>query len=113
MRQSAPLTDRNGEHRAQLGLYLRAPGADPIADRFVLDRDGQRTILVPVPAASAAPDTAKLLLKEGVELIKLCAGFALTDAARVVEAVGDQVPVGHVTFAVDAVSGAAAYSAAF
>lgn len=89
------------------------PGADPVADRFVLDRDGQRTILVPVPTAAAAPDAARALVDEGVGLIELCGGFALADAARVAEAVGDRVPIGHVTFAVDAVPGAAAYSAAF
>jgi len=89
------------------------PGADPVADRFVLDRDGQVTMLVPVPSAAAAPDAAKSLVDDGVGLIELCGGFALADAARVAEAVGDRVPVGHVTFAVDAVPGAAAYSAAF
>lgn len=89
------------------------PGADPVADRFVLDRGGQRTLLVPVPTAASAPDTARALVDEGVGLIELCGGFALADAARVAEAVGDRVPVGHVTFAIDAIPGAAAYSAAF
>lgn len=61
----------------------------------------------------SAPEVARQLLSEGAELIELCGGFPLTAAAHVVEAVGDRVPVGHVTFAVDAVPGAAAYSAAF
>jgi hypothetical protein len=90
------------------------PGTDPVADRTVIDRAGQRTLLVPVPSAAQAPSVARHLLEQdGVSLIELCGGFALTDAARVADEVGGRVPVGHVTFAVDAVSGVAAYSAAF
>src|SRR6185312_3627469 len=87
------------------------PGTDPRADRHVLDRAGQRTLLVPVPDAAAAPAVAVELVAEGVGLIELCGGFPLAAAARVAEAVGGRVPVGHVVFAVDAVAGAAAYAA--
>ena len=90
------------------------PGTDPVADRTVIDRAGQRTLLVPVPSPAEAPTVARRLIEEdGVSLIELCGGFALTDAARVADEVGAQVPVGHVTFAVDATSGVAAYAAAF
>ena len=89
------------------------PGSDPVADRVVLDRDGQRTYLVPVPDPSMAPAVAADLLAKGVALIELCGGFALTEAARVAEAVGGRVPVGHVTFAVDSVRGAAQYGDLF
>jgi uncharacterized protein DUF6506 len=89
------------------------PGADPLADRFVLDRRDQRTLLVPVPDAARAPAVAVGLVAEGVQLIELCGGFPLAAAARVAEAVRGRVPVGHVTFAVDSVPGAAAYGAAF
>ena len=89
------------------------PEADPLADRHVIDRGGQRTILVPVPDAAQAPGMALELIAEGVQLIELCGGFTLPAAARVVEAVDGRVPVGHVTFAVDSTTGAAAYSAAF
>ncbi|MEU8420623.1 DUF6506 family protein [Micromonospora sp. NPDC048835] len=89
------------------------PGSDPIGDRVVLDRDGQRTFLVPVPDPAVAPAVAVDLLAEGVALIELCGGFALAAAARVVEAVGGRVPVGHVTFAVDSVRGATRYGELF
>ncbi|PZG16542.1 hypothetical protein C1I95_17265 [Micromonospora craterilacus] len=89
------------------------PGSDPVDDRVVLDRDGQRTYLVPVPDPSMAPAVAADLVAEGVALIELCGGFALTAAARVVEAVGGRVPVGHVTFAVDSVRGATQYGELF
>jgi hypothetical protein len=90
------------------------PGTDPVADRTVIDRAGQRTLLVPVPSATDAPAVAlRLIEQEGVTLLELCGGFALDDAARVAKAVAGKAPVGHVTFAIDSAPGAAAYSAAF
>src|SRR3712207_6653032 len=83
------------------------PGADPVADRFVIERGGQRTSLVPVPDESAAAQVALGLIDEGVELIELCGGFCLAEAARVVEAVDGRGPVGHGNFALGAVTGAA------
>ena len=88
------------------------PTADPTLDRHVLDRAGQRTLLVPVADVADAPGVAAALADEGVTLIELCGGFTLPAAAAVAAAVGDRVPVGHVTFSADAVSGAAAYAAA-
>jgi hypothetical protein len=35
------------------------PGTDPVADRTVVDRDGQRSLMVPVPEAAAAVDVAR------------------------------------------------------
>jgi 2-keto-3-deoxy-6-phosphogluconate aldolase len=89
------------------------PGADPEADRFVIEHDGQRTTLVPVPDEAEAVEVALALIDEGVELIELCGGFGLTEAARVVEAVSGRVPVGHVNFGLESVGGAAAYKARF
>jgi hypothetical protein len=89
-------------------------GTDPVADRTIIERAGQRTLLVPVPSPSDAPEVARRLVEEeGASLIELCGGFALADASRVADAVGDRVPVGHVTFAVDAVPAAARFNAAF
>ncbi len=82
---------------------------DPVADRRVIERAGQRTLLVPVPDASVAADVARDLVAEGVGLIELCGGFSLQATAQVTAAVGGSVPVGHVTFAVDSVRGAADY----
>jgi hypothetical protein len=88
------------------------PGADPWVDRSVLDRGPQRSIMVPVPEARLAPLVAqRLVAEDGVTLIELCGGFPLADAARVVDAVGAGVAVGHVTFAVEAIQAAAAYNA--
>jgi hypothetical protein len=89
------------------------PGGDPHRDRFVLDRDGQRSLMVPVPDSNVAAAVARQLVAEGVELIELCGGFPVAVAAAVADAVGDGVPVGHVTFSADAIQAAAAYNARF
>jgi Family of unknown function (DUF6506) len=89
------------------------PGADPVADRFVIEREGQRTTLVPVPDEKQATGIAVELVDEGVELIELCGGFTAVEAAKVVEAVAGRVPVGHVAFSLESVTGAAAYKAKF
>jgi hypothetical protein len=89
------------------------PGTDPVEDRVVIDRDGLRTYLVPIPEPSVAPQIATDLVADGVALIELCGGFTMAAAARVVEAVGAKIPVGHVTFAVDSARGVADYSANF
>jgi hypothetical protein len=89
------------------------PGTDPSVDRHVVERAGQRTLLVPVPDAAMAAEVARDLVGEGVRLIELCGGFSTAAVAEVVRAVGDRVPVGHVTFSVESVAGAAAYGAAF
>jgi hypothetical protein len=102
-----------GAAMATWAYIYEHPATDPVADAAAVDRGGQRTLLVPVPAAAAAPGVARRLVdEEGAALIELCGGFTLADAARVVEAVGDRVPVGHVAFSAEAVRGAAAYGAA-
>jgi len=89
------------------------PDTDPFADRVIIDRGPQRTYLVPVPRAEDAPAVATALVEEGISLIELCGGFPLTAAARVRDVVKGTVPVGHVTFAVDSVRGAADYGDQF
>ncbi|MFX4273193.1 hypothetical protein ACQBAR_08405 [Propionibacteriaceae bacterium Y1685] len=61
-------------------------GTDPRTDRYVVERAGMISMMVPVPAVEDAP----------------------TIAAEIGAAV--DVPVGHVTFAMDAVIGAGRFS---
>jgi hypothetical protein len=90
------------------------PGTDPRSDRTVVERDGLRTVLVPVPDESQAPAIALDLVDPyGVTLLELCGGFSAVDAARVVEAVQGRVPVGHVAYALESVDGASRYEARF
>ena len=86
------------------------PGTDPHTDRTVIESDGLRTILVPVPDESQAPAIAvELIESDAIALLELCGGFGAVDAARVIEA----VQVGHVAYALESLEGAARYKAAF
>jgi len=90
------------------------PGSDSRTDRVVIEREGLRTILVPVPEEAAAAEVAiELIEHEGIELLELCGGFGSTDAHRVIEAVAGRIPVGHVAYALESVEGAAAYKSKF
>lgn len=95
-------------------LLYGHPGTDPHSDRTVIERDGLRTILVPVPDEAQAPAIAVGLIEsEAIALLELCGGFSAVDAARVIEAVHGRVPVGHVAYALESLEGAARYKAAF
>ncbi|ASR36130.1 hypothetical protein BAY61_15200 [Prauserella marina] len=90
------------------------PGTDPRRDRTVIEREGARTILVPVADESRAADVAvDLIEQDGIELLELCGGFSTPDAARVIEAVDGRVAVGHVAYAMESLDQAAAYKAKF
>lgn len=90
------------------------PETDPVADRTVIERAGQRTLLVPVSSSAEAPGVARRLVDEdGVGLVELCGGFSLVDAARVAEELAGDVPVGHVTFAVDSTKAVTEYAQRF
>ena len=104
-----PMKGKGGKVSSWAYIYGQ-PGADPVADRFVIERDGQRTSLVPVPDEAAAVFVALDLVEEGAELIELCGGFGPSEAARVVEVIGGRVPVGHVNFGLEC---AAAYKKRF
>ena len=60
---------------------------------------------VGVPRVSDAPEVARQLLADGVELIELCGGFGGAGLSSVVSAVGNRVPVGAVFFGVEASAG--------
>lgn len=98
---------------AHWAYLYEQPGADPVSDRFVIERAGQRTTLVPVPEETAAVAVAIELVDAGVQLIEVCGGFPITAAAQVIEAVGGRVPVGRVSFGAESITGAAAYKAQF
>jgi Family of unknown function (DUF6506) len=93
-------------------IYV-APGSDPTADRAVVERDGVRNIMVPVPDPSLSPEIAVELVDEGARLIELCGVHGLPGAAKVIEAVGDRAPVGVVTFGPEAIEGLTAFRTQF
>lgn len=98
--------------QSSVGCADRTSPGQPSRDRTVLERAGQRSLMVPVPSAADAPRVARQLVDdEAVGLIELCGGFAVADAAAVAAEVGSDAAVGHVTFSVDTLAAAARYAA--
>lgn len=62
-------------------------------------------ICVGVRSVEDAPDAARALLDEGVELVELCGAFAGPGLAAVVAAVEARVPVGAVFYGGEAGTG--------
>ena len=71
----------------------------------------QRWTAVELSDPAAAPEAAIELVRAGVELIEMPGGFETTTVAEVIAAVERRVPVGVVSFGVEALAGAADYSA--
>jgi hypothetical protein len=88
-------------------IYLGSGTEDPQVDRAVIERGGLTTTIVAVPHEEAAVQVAAELVDAGAQSIELCGAFRST-TARVIEAVGDRVPVGSVSYGVEALPGLAA-----
>jgi predicted polyphosphate/ATP-dependent NAD kinase len=79
-------------------------GLDPAVDRTIIGRDGFQAVMVGMADAAQAPACARKLVDEGVQLIELCGGFGPVWTAKVIEAVGDRVPVGSVGYGPESIT---------
>ncbi|MFJ4964441.1 DUF6506 family protein [Streptomyces sp. NPDC088729] len=82
------------------------PGADPARDRVVLDSPSLRAVLVAVPEPADAVAIVKdLVAAEDAKLVEVCGAFTNEDVAKVAQAVGPDIPVGHSYFSQEAAPG--------
>lgn len=86
-------------------IYLGAGEEDPAEDRAVISRGGLTTTIVAVPDRESAVDVARGLVDAGAQSLELCGGIGQLTAAKVIEAVGDRVPVGLATYSVESMHG--------
>jgi hypothetical protein len=82
---------------------LGAPSDTPRVDS--IGSESCAMICVGVSSVAEAPDVARKLLSEGVELIELCGGFGGGGLAAVIAAVDNKVPVGAVFYGCEAGTG--------
>ena len=73
------------------------PDYNPDTHTEILQSEALKTRVVGVNSLEMAETMAKELVADGVQLIELCGWFGPKGAARILEAVGDQVAVGFVT----------------
>lgn len=92
-------------------IYEKA-GADPGADGIVTEHAGSRTTLL-ARDASAIVDAAVTAVDGGADQIELCGGLGPVWHAKVLEAVGDRVPVGAVMYGFESLTAVADYKARY
>jgi histidinol dehydrogenase len=83
---------------------FHAPGADPVKDRVVIERQGIKATLVPVSDHDSAVKVASELVASGVTSIEVCGAFGLTGANKVFQAVAGRAAVGGVTFGAESIA---------
>jgi hypothetical protein len=81
-------------------MYLD-PGADPAKHRAVSNSPGVKVTVVGVPNLEIGAKVAKQMVKDGVHLIELCAGFGYAGSTAIQSAVGKDFPVGMISFQAD------------
>jgi hypothetical protein len=82
-------------------------------DRIVRDSRSGRLTIIAVDNPEALPEIATRLASEGVRLIELCGGISPVWRHKVTAAVGGKARVSSVTFGIESLPSAAAYSAAY
>ena len=74
------------------------PGLTPEANTVVTSSPFFKATVVGVETIDRACDSAKELVKNGVQMIELCGGFDEEAVQRVIDAIGGQVPVGAAAY---------------
>ena len=70
-----------------------------------LDTKTFKMKVIGVADPNDAIEVAKELVKDGVHLIELCGDFGAVWAGKIIEAIDNKVPVGFVTFGMEAIEG--------
>ena len=85
-------------------IYLGLEDEDPAVDRAVIGRGDLKTTVVAVKDRDSAVEVAVELVEAGAQSIELWWRIRGTaTAARVIDAVGDRVPVGAVSYSSESV----------
>jgi len=91
------------------GAYIFViPDADPKKHRAKIETPTLSVAIVGVRDFDQAADIAKSLVEDGVQFIDLCSGYGPVGAAKVIEAVGDKIPVSAACFGIESTAKAAA-----
>lgn len=107
------LQGMRGNMRIDKAIIYEAHGADPERDRFVRESKSGRLTIIATGDPGQVPAVARELADQGVELIELCGGISPVWRPKVSAAAGNRVRVSSVTFGVESLPAAAAYSAAY
>jgi len=79
------------------------PEADSRIDMVTIESPAVCQMMVGVKDFTDAVNTVRRLVEDGVELIEVCGGFGPVSVTKIIDAVGDKVPVGSVSFGVESI----------
>ncbi|GAB1640673.1 DUF6506 family protein [Krasilnikovia sp. MM14-A1259] len=88
----------------RFGFIVTGAGLDPQQHRASIRSDRFDGVMVGVSSPEQGVAAARALVADGVQLIELCGGFGPVWTAKVIEAVGDAVPVGSVGYGPESIS---------
>jgi Family of unknown function (DUF6506) len=83
---------------ARFGFIVKGPGYVLGQHSAKLESNTFHTSVICVSDMHGAFDAAKIMLKDGIQLIELCGGFREEEAAQVRFSIGEKVPVGVVVY---------------
>jgi len=89
-------------------IYLGSSSQDRPLEPIVIADGGLTTTIVAVSERDAAIAAAVELVAGGAQLVELCGAFGPGIAAQVIQAVGEGVPVGSVSYGVESIPAMAA-----
>jgi Family of unknown function (DUF6506) len=99
--------------RLNKAIIYEGFGAKPNETKFVRESTSGRLTIVAIGQASEALPAAIALVDEGAELIELCGYIPLIWRVKIAEAVGHRVRVSSVTFGIESLLLAAAFSKSY
>jgi ribosomal protein S18 acetylase RimI-like enzyme len=82
----------------KFGFIVTGAGLDPSIHRIVMRSDHFEMIAIGVSSAAQGPAVALALVNEGVQLLELCGGFGPIWTGKILEAIGQRIPVGSVGY---------------
>jgi hypothetical protein len=82
----------------KFGFIVTGKGLDPHQHRVEMKSSAFTMIAIGVAAPEQAVEVARELAAQGIQLLELCGGFGPLGAAKVIEALGNRIPVGSVAY---------------
>ena len=83
---------------AKFGFIVTGAQLDPQKHRMTMSSDAFTMIAVGVSSPGQGIEVAKAMVNDGVQLIELCGGFGPIWTAKIIEAIGNAIPVGAVAY---------------